>query len=535
MKTNQSTLKVLAAFLLIFAGMTAMAQTNDSPTQEVCPGTEPYLINPGNPNNTFLWSIGSGTSGTDWTIESPTTAATNIIWGPTTTPQTYTVTFREVDPVSGCYDEVTLQVTVNPEPLAPTGDPITVCETNPIQAITAVATAPAGATIVWYDAPTGGNIVADPTWSAVGTVTYYAESVMGTCNSSTRTPITLTIEPAPLAPTGDAITACETNPIQSITALATAPNGATVVWYDAPTEGNVVADPTLSTVGTVTYYAESQLGTCVSATRTPIVLTITPAPLAPTGEAITACETNPIQSITALATAPDGATIVWYDAPTEGNIVVDPTLSAVGTVTYYAESQIGGCISATRTPVVLTITPAPEAPTGLDITVCEQNPVQTITASATAPAGATVVWYTEATGGTVVADPTLSTVGTVTYYAESQIGGCVSATRTPITLTIEPAPLPTINGPDAMCALTQGNVYNTEAGMTNYTWLVSAGGTITAGGGTGDNTITVTWNTQGPQTISVNYESPNGCSATTPTVRNITVSPIPNTSPIFHN
>ena len=29
---------------------------------------------------------------------------------------------------------------------------------------------------------------------------------------------------------------------------------------------------------------------------------------------------------------------------------------------------------------------------------------------------------------------------------------------------------------------TAGNVYTTQAGMTNYIWSVSAGGTITAGG-----------------------------------------------------
>lgn len=372
MKAINHILKGLAVILLLLAGMSAMAQTNDSPTQVVCPGTEPYLITPGNAGNTFLWSIGSGTEGTDWTIESPTTAATNIIWGPTTTPQTYVVTFREVDPLTECYDEVTLTVTVNPEPLAPTGEPITVCETTPIQPITAVATVP---------------------------------------------------------------------------------DGVTIVWYDAPTDGNIVADPTLSTVGTVTYYAEAQIGNCASSTRTPIVLTIEPAPLAPTAEPITECETSPIQTITAVASASAGATIVWYDAPTGGNIVADPTLSTVGTVTYYAEAQVGTCVSP----------------------------------------------------------------------------------RTPVVLTILPAQLPTISGPDAMCALTEGNVYTTETGMSNYVWTVSAGGVITAGGGPNDNSVTVTWNTEGPQTISVNYENAGGCSASTPTVWNITVNPIPDTSPIYHN
>jgi hypothetical protein len=61
--------------------------------------------------------------------------------------------------------------------------------------------------------------------------------------------------------------------------------------------------------------------------------------------------------------------------------------------------------------------------------------------------------------------------------------------------------------------------------MSNYTWAVSAGGTITAGGTTTNNTVTVTWNTSGSQTVSVNYKNANGCFASAPSVYNITVTP----------
>jgi hypothetical protein len=60
--------------------------------------------------------------------------------------------------------------------------------------------------------------------------------------------------------------------------------------------------------------------------------------------------------------------------------------------------------------------------------------------------------------------------------------------------------------------------------MTNYTWVVSAGGTITAGGGTANNTVTVTWNSATTQTVSVNYTNSNGCTASAPTVYNVTVN-----------
>ena len=136
-----------------------------------------------------------------------------------------------------------------------------------------------GQTVVWYDAATGGNVVASPTLNTVGTVTYWAEGVVdGTdCASLTRTSVTLTIEPAATAPisTGD-ITECEEDPIQTLDAndAITPTTGQTVVWYDAATGGNVVASPTLNTVGTVTYWAEGVVdGTdCASLTRTSVTL-----------------------------------------------------------------------------------------------------------------------------------------------------------------------------------------------------------------------------------------------------------------------
>jgi hypothetical protein len=61
----------------------------------------------------------------------------------------------------------------------------------------------------------------------------------------------------------------------SLTATATAPEGATIVWYDAPTGGNIINPPTLSGIGSVTYYAEAVLFSgCVSETRTPVMLTL---------------------------------------------------------------------------------------------------------------------------------------------------------------------------------------------------------------------------------------------------------------------
>ena len=61
--------------------------------------------------------------------------------------------------------------------------------------------------------------------------------------------------------------------------------------------------------------------------------------------------------------------------------------------------------------------------------------------------------------------------------------------------------------------------------MTNYSWTVSPGGTVTSGA-TG-NSVTVTWNIPGAQTITADYFSPTGCNAVTPATYNVLVNPAP--------
>jgi uncharacterized protein (TIGR02145 family) len=69
-------------------------------------------------------------------------------------------------------------------------------------------------------------------------------------------------------------------------------------------------------------------------------------------------------------------------------------------------------------------------------------------------------------------------------------------------------------------------VYTTEAGMSAYVWTVSAGGLVTGGGTATDNTVTVTWNTSGSQSVGVNYTA-TGCTAAGPVVLMVTVKPNP--------
>jgi uncharacterized protein (TIGR02145 family) len=102
--------------------------------------------------------------------------------------------------------------------------------------------------------------------------------------------------------------------------------------------------------------------------------------------------------------------------------------------------------------------------------------------------------------------------------------GCTAISPTVKNIQVNPLPVPTITGNPSVCA-GSSSIYTTETGMSGYTWNVSAGGTIVSG--TGTQAITVTWNTAGAQTVSVNYLLPTGCTAASPTVKNITVNALP--------
>ncbi|MBK9390351.1 MAG: hypothetical protein IPN68_09225 [Bacteroidetes bacterium] len=61
--------------------------------------------------------------------------------------------------------------------------------------------------------------------------------------------------------------------------------------------------------------------------------------------------------------------------------------------------------------------------------------------------------------------------------------------------------------------------------MTNYTWTVSAGGSITAGSTSED--ITVTWSTVGAKTVTVTYTDGNGCNPASPTSKTVNAYALP--------
>jgi hypothetical protein len=137
----------------------------------------------------------------------------------------------------------------------------------------------------------------------------------------------------------------------------------------------------------------------------------------------------------------------------------------------------------------------------------------------TVPSGATIVSGANTTSITVDY-PITAISGNVTVAATNSCGNGLESS---LLVAVNALPSPTISGTVTVCNGTS-EVYTTEPGMTSYNWSV-VGGTITAGAGT--NSITVTWNTVGTQSLSVNYTTLSGCSAVSPVSYPVTVLALP--------
>jgi hypothetical protein len=229
-------------------------------------------------------------------------------------------------------------------------------------------------------------------------------------------------------------------------------------------------------------------------------------------------------------------TVDWYATATGGTPLlagdttfVTPVINA--TTTYFAEARntSANCLSPIRTPVVATILPAPFPAIAGPDTVCTGTSDNVYL---TEPGMTNYTWTVSAGGAitngqgtdaiTVIWNITGVQTVSVNYTDAS---GCTAVAPSFYIVTVNPLPVPTISGPASSCIGMSGNTYTTESGMAGYDWTVSSGGIIT--GGTGTNTITVTWTMAGTQSVGVSYTDTYGCPALSPTVYEIMVSPLP--------
>ncbi|AYL96439.1 gliding motility-associated C-terminal domain-containing protein [Mucilaginibacter celer] len=335
--------------------------------------------------------------------------------------------------------------------------PVTTCAGS--QA-TLTATAPANVTVRWYTSATGGSPVFTgatfTTPALTASTTYYAEAsrTADGCSQAVRTPVQVNVTPPPAAPVVAVpnTTVCSGQPA---TFAVTAVNGTTYNWYSAATGGTLVHTgntfTTAALTATTSYYVEAvNGGQCSSSARTKVTANVTATPVDPTvSQASTQTCSGSSVTLSASSTQP-GVTFTWYTSATGGTPVhtgaqfVTPALTA--NTSYYVEASTGTCTSANRAKADVIVNPAPVAPTvTVNAAGGQITSGQTAQLSATSTtANVTFNWYTSAAGGTAVhtgatfTTPALTT--NTTYYVEavSNATGCISTTRTPVTVIVNP-------------------------------------------------------------------------------------------------
>ncbi|SKA13217.1 gliding motility-associated C-terminal domain-containing protein [Sediminibacterium ginsengisoli] len=370
-------------------------------------------------------------------------------------------------------------VTVNPAPAAPT-----VTVTPPSATISSGETAAlaisgpvGGNTYYWYTQSTGGVSAATGTTyttpALAATTTFYAEAASAAgCRSTTRTPVTITVN-AVNNLTCDAATSetSNTNAIVCIGCNVSTPGGAT-------------------DTDTTTF---SQLNMTVAALGAYIQQTLIFPHVSETGDALQLIMEGPV----GLATATIAGAIrieTFNGGVSNGDVraindalvnitLLGGTKFAVRFTPAAAFDRVqvtldGGLVGALNNVRIYyaTIQVSPPVPTANTVTLCNGG---TANLAVTPRSNVTVSWYTTPSGGVAFATGNNISVpnitSSVTYYAEAArtSNNCVNPTRVPVMVVVNPAPAaPAVASANpVICAGTAATLQVTNPDNTlTYRW-----------------------------------------------------------------
>ncbi|MEA3424918.1 MAG: Ig-like domain-containing protein [Bacteroidota bacterium] len=392
-------------------------------------------------------------------------------------------------------------------------------------------------TFYWYDNAAGGTALytgASFTTPALTTNTnFYVEVAnSGGCTSTPRTVTAITVNALPTI-SGVTGTLSICSGLTTTLTAASAASSPTYKWYDAATGGNLLytgaSYTTAALTTTTSFYVDvTNAGGCTSASRTTVTVTVNAFPTI-SGVTGTLSICSGLTTTLTAASATTSPTYNWYTAATGGSSIYTgaayATVALTTTTSFYVDvTNAGGCTSVSRTATTVTVNALPtiSGVTGI-LSVCP-GATTTLTA-ASATTSPTYNWYTAATGGSSIytgaAYTTAALTTTTSFYVDvTSSGGCVSASRTQVTVAVSNKPAVSVY--PATVTIKLGNAaILTADGASSYTWLpvtgLSASNTASV---TANPTITTTYTVTGTSASS-------GCTNTA----TVTVTVSPETNP----
>ena len=396
----------------------------------------------------------------------------------TTSALTQTTTFY-VEAFSGTAVSARIPVTVsvNPTPAAPaiTTNNLTVTSG---QTATLQATAEAGASILWYAAPTGGIALGTGTSfttpALTANTTYYAatENSSG-CQSAARVPVLVSVISGPVNPNCNAAASQQSN-ITGLLCIGCSITGA----------GNSTdTDPANYTEIRFTAGVGSRGFQQLIFQRTGVATDSIRVDLeTPTGlldlSALGGININVMNGATVIRSYPVNSSLVTLGLLSGNRFKATILAGGIYDRVEVSYSPLVAAVTSLNIYGAQVIFPDPTVTSG-NQTICSGS---TANLAATALGGTTLTWYTAATGGTILTTGSTYTTpqltATTTYYIDVSNNGCANATRVPVIVTVIPAVAtpalatvaPVCSGSTAVLA-----VANPQTGIT-YKWYAAATG-----------------------------------------------------------
>lgn len=426
---------------------------------------------------------GSGTATYQWSSGQLGSTITITPSGTTT----YTVTVTD----GICSDTDNVDVNVLANPVASAGGDQSICSGQSIDII-----GTGGGTYQWNTGAVTAQINVSP-----GDTTTYIVTVTAANSCTDIDSMVLTVNPLPIAEAGPDQTICAGDQV-----TLTGTGGNTFLWTTGETSNNIAVNPADTIIYSLT--VTDAIG-CSNADV--VTVNVNPLPVANAGPNVFIMTGG-----SATLNASGGGTYLWSTGETTATISVSPG----ATTTYSVTVTLNGCTAVDD--ITVFVNEAPNVDLGPDLVICKGESI-TIDATIQGPFTSGYVWSTGETTATIQVAPNATTFYSVTVT--DQTSGFSSVDTIHITVNTLPIGNGVINGATLLCQDDTENYFvDPVSGATQYQWMISNGGTITAGQGT--TSITVLWTSPGGGQVQL--IASNDCGDAPAALLNLEIQNTPN-------
>lgn len=420
---------------------------NPVPTASISYTGSPYC-GTGTTSVTQTGQAGGTYSSTAGLSINPATGAIDL---GSSTPGTYTVTYTFSN--GSCSSSTTTSITIVAAPVLITHDPAPVCSPATVDLTASAVTtgSTAGLTFNYFTDASGTTALANP--NAVGTSgTYY---IQGTAASGCKTailPVTVTINPLPVATISYPGSPYCQAATPSVTVTQTGQGGGTYSSTAGlainPTTG--IINIATSTPGTYTITYSFSNGSCNNTTTAVVTIVANPVLVINNPAAVCAPASIDLTAGAITAGSTPGLSFAYFTDAAGTTTLSNPS-AITSSGTYYIQGTAASGCKTPVEPVTVTINPLPVASISYaGSPFCTSGGNATVTQ--TGQGGGS---YSSTSGLTI--DPatgevnlSASTPGTYTVTYTFSNGSCTNTATT--TLTIAPQPVLTITDPAPVCA-----------------------------------------------------------------------------------